>query len=169
MRLFRHGPIGQEKPGALDAHGGLRDLSALLPDLTPDWLSDERLAALRSVELERLPLLDPGVRIAEPVAGVRQFVAIGLNYRAHAIEGADTFFVEADTTAGVTVHRAPAHEGRLAQADGVSIFETDGRTATLRAKATGVSQLVLCDVALNPDTATRMALSVAQQADVKPE
>ncbi|MEY5100058.1 MAG: hypothetical protein RJA36_2777 [Pseudomonadota bacterium] len=86
MRLFRHGPIGQEKPGALDAHGGLRDLSALLPDLTPDWLSDERLAALRSVELERLPLLDPGVRIAEPVAGVRQFVAIGLNYRAHALE-----------------------------------------------------------------------------------
>ena len=32
MKLLRHGPIGQERPGAIDPHGQLRDLSLLVPD-----------------------------------------------------------------------------------------------------------------------------------------
>ncbi len=31
MKLLRYGPVGQEKPGVLDADGRVRDLSALLP------------------------------------------------------------------------------------------------------------------------------------------
>ncbi|MBB1598478.1 fumarylacetoacetate hydrolase family protein [Variovorax sp. UMC13] len=86
MKLLRYGPIGAEKPGALDAAGRVRDLSPLVHDLTPDWLAPARLQALAAIDLERLPLVPEGVRLGVPVAGVRQFVAIGLNYRQHAIE-----------------------------------------------------------------------------------
>ena len=39
MKLLRHGPKGQEKPGILDAQGQVRDLSALIPDLTAAHLT----------------------------------------------------------------------------------------------------------------------------------
>jgi len=86
MKLLRHGPKGQEKPGALDAAGNARDLSLLIPDFTPEWLAPEKLAALTAIDLERMPLVPPGTRLGVPVAGTRQFVAIGLNYRKHAQE-----------------------------------------------------------------------------------
>lgn len=86
MKLLRYGPVGQERPGALDAQGNIRDLSALVPDFTPDWMAPHKLAALAAVDLARMPLVDAGVRLGAPVAGTRQFVAIGLNYRKHAEE-----------------------------------------------------------------------------------
>lgn len=86
MKLFRHGPAGQERAGALDADGRMRDLSLLVPDFTPEWLSPAKLQALRAIDLKQLPLLADDTRIGMPVNGVRQFVAIGLNYRKHAEE-----------------------------------------------------------------------------------
>ena len=86
MKLLRYGPIGQELPGALDAQGNIRDLSLLVPDFTPEWMSPEKLAALAAVDLSRMPLVEAGVRLGAPIAGTRQFVAIGLNYRKHAEE-----------------------------------------------------------------------------------
>lgn len=86
MKLFRHGPAGAERPGALDADGRQRDLSLLVPDFTPDWLAPEKLQALTAIDLKRLPLVAEGTRLGPPVAGTRQFVAIGLNYRQHAEE-----------------------------------------------------------------------------------
>ncbi len=86
MKLLRYGPAGHEKAGALDAQGRMRDLSLLVPDLTPEWLAPERLKALEAIDLQKLPLVDESVRIGVPVAGSRQFVAIGLNYRKHAEE-----------------------------------------------------------------------------------
>lgn len=86
MKLLRHGPLGAEKPGALDADGQARDLSLLVPDFTPEWLSPEKLQALAAIDLRRMPLVPPGTRLGTPVAGTRQFVAIGLNYRKHALE-----------------------------------------------------------------------------------
>ncbi|MFM2405982.1 MAG: hypothetical protein RL223_3862 [Pseudomonadota bacterium] len=86
MKLFRHGPAGQEMPGAVDAQGGLRDLSLLVPDLTPEWLAPDRLQALAAIDLARMPRVAEGTRLGAPVAGIRQFVAIGLNYRRHAQE-----------------------------------------------------------------------------------
>jgi len=86
MKLLRHGPIGQEKPGALDANGQIRDLSLLIPDFTPDWMSPAKLQALGAIDLSRMPLVPEGTRLGAPVAGTRQFVAIGLNYRQHAEE-----------------------------------------------------------------------------------
>ena len=86
MKLFRHGPVGAERAGAVDANGVKRDLSLLVPDITPDWLSAEKLAALAAIDLTKLPAVAAGTRIGQPVAGVRQFIAIGLNYRQHAVE-----------------------------------------------------------------------------------
>ncbi|HSV79701.1 MAG TPA: fumarylacetoacetate hydrolase family protein [Ramlibacter sp.] len=86
MKLLRHGPLGQEKPGALDADGQPRDLSLLVPDFTPEWLAPEKLRALAAIDLKRMPLVPPGARLGVPVAGTRQFVCIGLNYRKHAQE-----------------------------------------------------------------------------------
>jgi 2-keto-4-pentenoate hydratase/2-oxohepta-3-ene-1,7-dioic acid hydratase in catechol pathway len=86
MKLLRHGPLGAEKPGALDAQGRARDLSLLVPDFTPEWLAPAKLQALAAIDLERMPLVPAGTRLGAPVAGVRQFLAVGLNYRKHAAE-----------------------------------------------------------------------------------
>jgi 2,4-diketo-3-deoxy-L-fuconate hydrolase len=86
VKLLRYGAPGSEKPGALDARGRIRDLSAVVPDLTPEWLSDARLGALAAIDLEKMPLVDGSPRMGVPVAGIRQFIAIGLNYRKHAEE-----------------------------------------------------------------------------------
>lgn len=86
MKLLRHGIAGLERPGALDSNGQIRDLSLLVPDFTPDWMAPEKLAALSAIDLKRMPLVAAGTRLGAPVAGIRQFVAIGLNYRKHAEE-----------------------------------------------------------------------------------
>ncbi|MGP8119232.1 MAG: fumarylacetoacetate hydrolase family protein [Xanthobacteraceae bacterium] len=86
MKLFRHGAVGAERAGALDAKGVKRDLSLLVPDITPDWLSPEKLRAIAAIDLEKMPVVPEATRIGAPVGGARQFVAIGLNYRKHAAE-----------------------------------------------------------------------------------
>ncbi len=86
MKLLRHGPVGAEKPGALDADGQVRDLSLLVPDFTPEWMAPAKLEALKAIDLTRMPLVSADTRLGTPVAGVRQFIAIGLNYRKHAAE-----------------------------------------------------------------------------------
>jgi 2,4-didehydro-3-deoxy-L-rhamnonate hydrolase len=86
MKLFRHGAVGSERAGALDARGVKRDISLLVPDITPDWLSPEKLQAIAAIDLEKMPVVPEGTRIGAPIGGARQFVAIGLNYRKHAEE-----------------------------------------------------------------------------------
>ena len=86
MKLLRHGPRGQEKPGMLDAAGRIRDLSAHLADLTPATVTPEGLATLRAIDPQTLPLVEGEPRIGVPVAGIGKFIAIGLNYADHARE-----------------------------------------------------------------------------------
>jgi len=85
MKLLRHGPKGQERPALLDSEGRLRDLGALLGDITPATLSPASLAALASVDRHTLPVV-PLARLAVPWSGMSKFVAIGLNYADHAAE-----------------------------------------------------------------------------------
>ena len=86
MKLFRHGGAGSERARFLDAREVKRDLSLLVPDITPEWLSPEKLKAIAAIDLEKLPVVPEGTRIGAPVGGVPQFIAIGLNYRRHAAE-----------------------------------------------------------------------------------
>jgi 2-keto-4-pentenoate hydratase/2-oxohepta-3-ene-1,7-dioic acid hydratase in catechol pathway len=85
MKLLRHGPKGHEKPALLDPEGRVRDLSPLVPDITPATLSPAGLAALRSVEPATLPVVPQGT-LAVPWTGMGKFIAIGLNYSDHAAE-----------------------------------------------------------------------------------
>jgi 2,4-didehydro-3-deoxy-L-rhamnonate hydrolase len=86
MKLLRFGPVGQEKPGVLDAQNRIRDLSGVVSDIGGETLSDEGLAKLRALDLESLPLAPEGVRYGACVAGVSKFLCIGLNYADHAAE-----------------------------------------------------------------------------------
>ena len=86
MKLMRVGPKGHEKPAVLDAQGKVRDLSGLMCDITPHNLTPEGQAALRAIDLAKLPVIDNPGRIAPPWSGVGKFVAIGLNYSDHAAE-----------------------------------------------------------------------------------
>jgi 2,4-didehydro-3-deoxy-L-rhamnonate hydrolase len=90
MKLLRYGPVGQEKPGVLDAQGRVRDLSALVPDLAGDALLPASLTRLKALDIDGLPLV-PGVpqqdlRLGACVAQVGKFIGIGLNYADHAAE-----------------------------------------------------------------------------------
>lgn len=86
MKLVRFGQPGQEKPGILDGNGTVRDLSGYLPDIDGQALAPQSLARLRQIDPATLPeVAEPG-RLGAPVAGTRQFIAIGLNYTDHAIE-----------------------------------------------------------------------------------
>jgi 2-keto-4-pentenoate hydratase/2-oxohepta-3-ene-1,7-dioic acid hydratase in catechol pathway len=78
--------LGEEKPGAVDTQGQLRDLSLLIDDFTPDWLAPEKLAALAAIDLGKLPPVPTTARLGTPITGIRQFIAIGLNYKKHAEE-----------------------------------------------------------------------------------
>ncbi len=86
MKLVRYGVAGKEKPGLIDADGVLRDLSKVVPDIGPDQLGDAALAKLRKLNAAKLPAVKGSPRFGAPVTGVGKFIAIGLNYRDHAIE-----------------------------------------------------------------------------------
>ncbi|WP_336978162.1 fumarylacetoacetate hydrolase family protein [Brevundimonas nasdae] len=86
MKLLRYGPKGQEKPGTLDAEGRIRDLSGVIADITPDQLHGPAFDALKAVDPTTLPLVEGQPRYGVPIAGVRKFLAIGLNFADHAAE-----------------------------------------------------------------------------------
>ena len=86
MKLMRYGPVGQEKPGMLDANGGLRDLSGVVDDIGGDVLSDAGLEKLRALNPEELPLVSGDPRLGPCVADIGKFCCIGLNYSDHAAE-----------------------------------------------------------------------------------
>jgi len=86
MKLLRHGPRGQEKPGILAADGTIRDLSAHVSDIGGDVISDAGLAKLAAIDTASLPVVDASTRLGTCVAGTGKFICIGLNYADHAAE-----------------------------------------------------------------------------------
>ncbi|RUS59872.1 FAA hydrolase family protein [Pseudorhodobacter sp. E13] len=86
MKLLRHGPLGQEKPGILAADGTMRDLSAHVADIGGAALSDAALATLAKIDPASLPVVSAGTRLGACVAGSGKFICIGLNYADHAAE-----------------------------------------------------------------------------------
>ena len=86
MKLLRHGPVGREKPGAVDATGRVRDLAGVIGDIDLRELTARRLAELARVDLESLPEVPAGERIGACVAPIGKVVCVGLNYSDHAAE-----------------------------------------------------------------------------------
>lgn len=81
MRFVRFGAEGAETPGVIDGADRLRDLSGVVPDIAGDVL-----AALPSIDPERLPEVPGTPRLGPPVAQVGKLIGIGLNYSDHAAE-----------------------------------------------------------------------------------
>jgi len=86
MKLLRFGSEGKEKPGVLDSNGNIRDLSHVVPDISGSVLHPDSLSKLSRLELSRLPIVEPSVRLGPCVASVGKFICIGLNYSDHAAE-----------------------------------------------------------------------------------
>lgn len=86
MKLLRYGDKGQEKPGALDSEGEIRDLSSVLDDISGTTLQPGTLSRLEKLDLSTLPVVSSQVRLGPCVANVGKFLCIGLNYRDHADE-----------------------------------------------------------------------------------
>lgn len=86
MKLLRYGPLGQEKPGILDADGAIRDLSAVVADIAGATLPPAGLAALAAIDPATLPLVAGAPRYGACVGAVGKFICIGVNYSDHAAE-----------------------------------------------------------------------------------
>lgn len=86
MKWVRWGMLGQEKLAVLDPSGYLRDVSAYVPDITPDVMSSEGYPRLRSIPLNELDLLEQSVRIGSCVGHIGKIICVGFNSRAHVRE-----------------------------------------------------------------------------------
>ncbi|MDR6291822.1 MULTISPECIES: fumarylacetoacetate hydrolase family protein [Inquilinus] len=86
MKLLRYGPVGQEKPGLLDAEGRIRDLSGAVPDIAGEALTPAGIARLKAIDPATLPVVTGNPRLGPCVTGTGKFICIGLNYSDHAAE-----------------------------------------------------------------------------------
>lgn len=86
MKLLRYGAQGQERPGVLDNHGNIRDLSQHIADVGGAALLPENLARLQQLDITTLPLVTGQPRLGACVGNIGKFICIGLNYADHAAE-----------------------------------------------------------------------------------
>src|ERR1700680_1444645 len=86
MRILRYGPFGQERPGMLDEEGVIRDLSGHVADIAAETLEPAQLARLAAIPTRVLPAGARPPRVGVPVKRIGEIIAIGPNYRDHAIE-----------------------------------------------------------------------------------
>ena len=84
MKLLRVGEVGSEIVAALDGSNKIRDLSNYIKDLNPQTLNDETLNRLKKINLTELNEIDSNIRIGPCISNPIDFLAIGLNYKAHA-------------------------------------------------------------------------------------
>ena len=84
MKLLRVGEKGKETVAALDKNKKLRDLSSKISNLNPKTLNFKVLQILKDAELENFKEIDENIRIGSCISSPDDFLAIGLNYKAHA-------------------------------------------------------------------------------------
>jgi 2-keto-4-pentenoate hydratase/2-oxohepta-3-ene-1,7-dioic acid hydratase in catechol pathway len=88
MRLVSFGEAGRERPGVV-VGAGIADLAAARPDWPSGWRGI--VAAVPWSEVEAAAVLAPviplgSVRLGPPIPDPSKVVALGLNYRDHALE-----------------------------------------------------------------------------------
>ena len=86
MKLLRVGEYGNEVPAIFDEKNKIRNLSSILKDFNPDNLNFKTLNKIKKSDLSSLPIIDDYHRIGSCVVQPANFIAIGLNYKAHAAE-----------------------------------------------------------------------------------
>ena len=83
MKLLRVGKMGSEIVAALDSNNVIRDLSGHIKDLNPQTINEETLNKLKSIKLSELKEINSNIRIGACISNPVDFLAIGLNYKAH--------------------------------------------------------------------------------------
>jgi 2,4-didehydro-3-deoxy-L-rhamnonate hydrolase len=89
LKLFRHGALGDERPGVVLADGRHVDVSGFGEDFDERFFAHEGLGRLRSWLLANAATcrtVEPTERFGSPIARPSKIICIGLNYRAHALE-----------------------------------------------------------------------------------
>ena len=84
MKLLRVGERNKEIVVALDKENKLRDLSDHIQNLNPYTLNENNLKKLQKIDLSKLEEIDSSKRIGSCISNPVDFLAIGLNYKAHA-------------------------------------------------------------------------------------
>ena len=84
MKLMRVGKFGSEIVAAIDDNNKIRDLSNHIKDLNPQTLNDKILNKLKRIDLTELKEINSSIRIGACISNPIDFLAIGLNYKAHA-------------------------------------------------------------------------------------
>ena len=86
MKLLRCESAGKEMPAVLDKNGIIRNLSTIIPDLTPNTLNKSTIEKIKKKDLSKLPEIKGNPRIGPCVYKPEKFIGIGLNYSSHAKE-----------------------------------------------------------------------------------
>ena len=86
MKLLRFGPKGQEKPGAIDQDGNIRDLSSAVADYVGENISIDAIAKIKALDLSQFPIVESPERLGSCVGTPPNFYCVGLNYAKHAAE-----------------------------------------------------------------------------------
>ena len=73
MKLCIVGKVNKEKPALVDKAGNYRDLSKIVKDFNPATLNFETIEKLKSLDLEKLSILDNKQRIGACVSIHRNF------------------------------------------------------------------------------------------------
>ena len=84
MKLLRVGKLGSEIVAGLDSNNIIRDLSDHIKDLNPQTVNEKTLNKLKSIKLSELKQINSNIRIGACISNPVDFLAIGLNYKAHA-------------------------------------------------------------------------------------
>ena len=84
MKLLRVGKLGSEIVATVDNNNVIRDLSDHIKDLNPRTINEETLDKLKRIKLSELKEIGSNIRIGACISNPVDFLAIGLNYKAHA-------------------------------------------------------------------------------------
>jgi 2-keto-4-pentenoate hydratase/2-oxohepta-3-ene-1,7-dioic acid hydratase in catechol pathway len=83
VKLVRYGEKGNEIPAILSERGKIHSLEGIIDDITPQFLADEGLEKLYSLDLNKLPTISGKSRLGPPVRFAGKIIAVGLNYAEH--------------------------------------------------------------------------------------
>ena len=84
MKLLRVGQHNKERVAALDSNNIIRDLSSHIQDLNPSTLNESTFTKLSQIDLSKLKQINANTRIGSCISNPVDFLAVGLNYKAHA-------------------------------------------------------------------------------------
>ena len=86
MKLLRIGEINKEKPAIIDEKNNIRDLSSIIIDFNPDTLNFNTLEKIKEINISKLPILEPSLRIGACISKPSKFIGIGLNFPSNKLE-----------------------------------------------------------------------------------